>query len=102
MAGQTLGALAPNASAHLLAPQCAVPRGAVSSRTRRNHGVFMLGEELASIYSSRRVADELGVSMAVGCGSLVLTGSMTPRQARAMAGALMAAACAVESMWVQS
>jgi hypothetical protein len=98
MAGQTLGALAPNASAHLMAPHCAAPRTATSTRTRRNHGVFMLADELASVYSSRRMADELGASMAVGCGSLVLTGSMTPSQSRAMAGTLISAARASEAV----
>jgi hypothetical protein len=95
MAGPSLGAHAPNSPA--LSDPLRVPsHAAASSRTRRNHGVFMLGNELASIYSSRRAADGLGVSMAVGCGSLVLTGSMTSTQARAMACALVAAAQAAE------
>ena len=103
MAGQLLGAQAPTNPVVPLVPQSdAIRVGGSSSRTRRNHGVFMLGDELATVYSSRRAADALGVSMAVGTGSLVLTGSMTPRQARAMAGALMAAATAAEVLGVQS
>lgn len=97
MAGQPLGAQAPVFSASVPAPQRAPYRVMASSRTRRNHGVFLLGNELATIYSSRRASDGHGVSMAVGTGSLVLTGSMTASQARAMARALMAAASAAES-----
>ena len=101
MAGQLIGAPAPQSPASFSAPLRAVIRApAASSRTRRNHGVFLLGHELASVYSSRRASadlERLGVSMSVGAGSLVLTGSMTATQARAMARALMAAAAAVES-----
>lgn len=98
MAGQSLGAPAPLSSpVPLPAPQRAPLRVMASSRTRRNHGVFLLGSELASVYSSRRAADGQGVCMTVGNGSLVLTGSMTPTQARAMARALTAAASAAEA-----
>lgn len=98
MAGQPLGAPAPLSQAvPLSAPQPAPLRVLAASRTRRNHGVFLLGSELATVYSSRRAADGRGVSMTVGSGSLVLTGSMTPTQARAMARALAAAAEASEA-----
>lgn len=96
MAGQPLGAPALLSPASVPAPQRAPHRVMASSRTRRNHGVFLLGDELATVYSSRRASDGHGVSMAVGAGSLVLTGSMTASQARAMARALIAAASAVE------
>lgn len=97
MAGTSIGAPAPLSPASFSAPQCAPPGVIASTRTRRNHGVFRLGNEVASVYSSRRVPDGLGVSMTVGNGSLVFTGSMTATQARAMARALMAAACASEA-----
>ena len=97
MAGQPLGAPAPQSPASVSAPQRAPHRVIASSRTRRNHGVFQLGNELATVYSSRRASDGHGVSMAVGTSSLVLTGSMTATQARAMARALIAAASAVEA-----
>ena len=96
MAGTSLGANAPLSSSHFSAPERAPHRVIASSRTRRNHGVFLLGNELTTVYSSRRECDGLGVSMAVGSGSLVLTGSMTSTQARAMARALIAAASAVD------
>ena len=97
MAGQPLGAPALLSPTSVPAPQRAPHRIFASSRTRRNHGVFQLGNELASVYSSRRASEGHGVSMSVGTGSLVLTGSMTASQARAMARALIAAASAVES-----
>lgn len=103
MAGHPLGATAPISSVPTSAPQSAPVRVMAASRTRRNHGVFMLGNEVASIYSSRRVADGsrvpdgLGVILSVGSGSLVLTGSMTATQARVMARVLVAAAAAAEA-----
>ncbi len=68
------------------------------TRTRRNHGVFLVGDQLATVYSSRREFDTLGVTLSVGAGALTITGSMTPVQARAMARALAAAADAVEAL----
>ena len=97
MAGQLIGAPAPQSPVSHHEAQRAPRRVIASSRRRLNHGVFQLGNELASVYSSRRASDGHGVSMAVGTGSLVLTGSMTASQARAMARALIAAASAVES-----
>lgn len=94
MAGTThLGALSP--ALPTPAPRRILNLVPGSTRTRRNHGVFMLGSELASVYSSRRESDGHGVTMTVGNGTLVLSGSMTPMQARAMARALNAAADAV-------
>lgn len=96
MAGLTLGESTPVVHPLAAVAQRPLIRIPSSTRTRRNHGVFLLGDELASVYSSRRQADGLGVTMTVGEGSLVLTGSMTPAQARAMARALVAAAEASE------
>lgn len=94
MAGPTLGASTPvQTSAPSQRPLIRIPE---TTRTRRNHGVFLLGNELASVYSSRRQAGGLGVTMALGEGSMVLTSSMTAAQARAMARALIAAADAAE------
>lgn len=90
MAGTPLGASSPTSSPqrtlHL------VP----STRTRRNHGTFLLGGHLASVYSSRQASRCYGVSFEIGAGTLVVNGSMTPAQARSMARALNAAADAVE------
>ena len=97
MAGQHLGAPALLSPASVPAPQRAPHRVMASSRTRRNHGVFLLGDELATVYSSRRASDGHGVSMAVGAGALVLTGTMSATQARAMACALIAAASAADA-----
>ena len=101
MAGQPLGAPALHSPASLPEAQRGLHRVTASSRTRRNHGVFLLGSELATVYSSRRASDGHGVSMAVGAGSMVVTGSMTATQARAMARALMAAASATEATQIQ-
>ncbi len=68
------------------------------TRTRRNHGVFLFGAEVAAVYSTRRASDGHGVSMTVGHGSLMLTGSLTPKQARMMARALDAAADAAAAV----
>jgi hypothetical protein len=88
------------ANAALAAPEpaadpcsCHCPAG---TRTRRNHGVFLVGRELASVYSSRRGTGGLGVTMTIGNGPLQLSGSMSPAQARNLARALAAAAAAVE------
>lgn len=96
MAGKPIGATAPQSSINFSSPDRAPQRVVASSRTRRNHGAFLLGDELATIYSSRRTADTRGVSMTVGNGDLSLSGTMTPTQARAMANGLIAAAYAAE------
>jgi hypothetical protein len=68
-----------------------------SSRTRRNHGAFLIGSELATVYSSRRTCEGRGVTVSVGNGQSLLSGGMSPHQARALATALMAAAAAVDA-----
>ena len=97
MAGQPLGAQTPLFTALAPAPQRTLHRVLASSRTRRNHGVFLIGDELATVYSSRRASGGRGVSMSVGAGALVLTGTMSATQARAMACALIAAASAADA-----
>jgi len=90
VAGTPLGASSPN-----LSPQHTlhlVP----STRTRRNHGAFMLGGHLACVYSSRQASRCYGVSFEIGAGTLVVNGSMTAAQARGMARALAAAADAAD------
>ena len=98
MAGQSLGAAASASPSSPSASSRALIRVSADSRTRRNHGVFLFGTEVAAVYSSRRASDGHGVSMTVGQGSLMLTGSLTPTQARMMARALEAAAYAVEAV----
>lgn len=99
MAGLTLGARSPAASSPLPSPAQRTLRRApaASSRTRFNHGVFQVGDELATVCSSRRQDDGLGVLLQLGHGALMLSGAMTPAQARLMAKALMAASHAAEA-----
>jgi hypothetical protein len=66
------------------------------TRTRRNHGAFTLGGQLACIYSARRADACYGVSLELGAGTLTLAARFTAGQARAMARALLAAAAAVD------
>jgi hypothetical protein len=104
MAGQTLGIHTPVSSHSLpnvLAATTAAPpplRWPASTRTRRNHGAFTLGGQLACVYSTRRAARSYGVQLEVGAGTLTLASAMTPSQARAMATALNAAANAAEAV----
>lgn len=97
MAGISLGAPSPDFALPRNEAKRMLRLVPASSRTRRNHGVFLFGGELASVYSSRREADGLGVILTVGQGPLTLTGAMTPTQARGMASALQAAAAAFEA-----
>lgn len=90
MAGTSLGASAPNPS-----PQHALHLPS-STRTRRNHGAFVLGGHLACVYSTRTAQRCYGVSFELGAGTLTLNGAMTPVQARNLARALSAAADAAD------
>lgn len=90
MAGLSLGAAAPESGAAPGASQS--PR---TTRTRRSHGVVMLGNQIGAVYSSRRESDGAKVLFEVGADNLVVAASMTALQARAMARALIAAADAV-------
>lgn len=90
MAGSTLGVRTPA----LLAVGTA--EGRPHSRTRRNHGAFTLGGQLACVYSTRRTGQARGVSIELGGAELLLRGAMTPTQARHLAQALSAAADAAE------
>ena len=101
MAGQLIGASAPQSPASTSAPRRPL-RIVASSRTRRNHGVFLVGDELTTVYSSRRASESRGVTVSVGNGSTLLSGSMTPVQARAFAHALMTAAAAVDAQGVSA
>lgn len=90
MAGITVGA----AASKPLPPHTAC----ASSRTRRNHGAFLIGDELGTVCSTRRRGVAHGVLLQIGEGSLTFNGAMSAAQARAMAHALNAAAEAVEAM----
>jgi hypothetical protein len=84
MAGTPLGALAPATQA-LDAPAIrTLTLAPGSTRTRRSHGAFPLGDLIASVYSSRRDFDGR-VTLSMGRAALRLDVSMTPDQARAMA-----------------
>ena len=93
MAGHT-----PGTTAHVStpAPTRTLQLVPASTRTRRNHGAFTLGGQMACVYSTRRAGNCYGVSFELGAGTLSLSGAMTPAQARRMAGALTAAAAAAE------
>jgi hypothetical protein len=104
MAGQTPGATA-HASLTDTAPALLnalrlVPT--TTTRTRRHHGAFTLGGQLACVYSSRRSGQCYGVSFELGAGTLTLASTMTPAQARNMARALAAAADAAEDVQHQA
>ena len=96
MAGYSMGAAAPASLAPNAAPQRLPNLVPASTRTRRNHGVFQFGNELAAIHSTRRESDGLGVTLTIDSGTMVLTGRMTPCQARAVAHAMQAAAQAAD------
>lgn len=97
MAGPIVGTYTPAASSPSQAtPKRPTLRLAASSRTRRNHGAFLVGDQLATVCSTRREGDERGVLLQFGGSSLTLSGAMTPAQARVMALALTAAAQAAE------
>lgn len=96
MAGLTPGARSPQAPQSGAATERIPLRIPASSRTRCVHGVFPLGAELATVYSSRRESDGLGVALAISTGSLLVTVGMTTDKARAIARALEAAARAAE------
>lgn len=103
MAVHPLGATAP-ASPHAVqtpahprpqrTPLHLVPT--VRTRTRCNHGTFMLGGQLAAVYSTRSAGKCYGIRFELGTSTLHVDADMTPGQARSMARALLAAAAAVD------
>ncbi|MCW5632443.1 MAG: hypothetical protein KIT17_03835 [Rubrivivax sp.] len=103
MAVHSLGAIAP-ASSSSPSPCSAAARQVThlartpDTRARRNHGTFMLGGQLAGVYSARGAGKCYGVSFELGAGTLSLAARMTASQARAMAQALVAAAKAAEEV----
>ena len=98
MAVTSPGAQAPNSPASLPTSQRTPQRVIqLSTRTRVCRGVFLLGTELVTVYSSRRAADDMGVTMSIGNDSQILTGNMTSSVARALASALVASAAACEA-----
>ena len=68
------------------------------TRTRCNHGTFMLGGQLAAVYSARSAGKCYGVAFELGAGTLSVDARMTAGQARSMARALLAAAAAVDGL----
>lgn len=101
MAGYPMGALppaSPSSSHDAAAERPASHLVRTGTRTRRNHGAFTLGGQLACVYSTRRAGQAHGVCVELGAGTLTLAGQMTPAQARTMAKALTAAAAAAEAL----
>lgn len=101
MAVHSLGATAPASSTVPPAKaspglQRPAPHLVHTTRTRRNHGTFMLGGQLAAVYSARSAGKRFGVSFEVGAGALSVDARMTAGQARNIATALLAAAAAVD------
>ena len=70
----------------------------VRTRTRCNHGTFMLGGQLAAVYSTRSAGKCYGIRFELGTSTLHVDADMTPGQARSMARALLAAAAAVDQV----
>ena len=98
MAGTSSGAHAPNSPVSLPVSQRTPQRVIqLSTRTRVCRGVFLLGSELVTVYSSRRAADDMGITLVIGNDSQILTGNMTSAVARALANALVASAAACEA-----
>jgi len=95
MAGTPLGACALAAGAAGTTATRTLTLAPGSTRTRRSHGAFPLGDLVASVYSSRRDHDGR-VTLSVGRAALRLDVSMAPQQARAMARALEIAARVAE------
>lgn len=105
MAVHTLGAPSPASSS---AVQPAALRAAArpllqlvpqaTSRKRCNHGTFMLGGQLAGVYSARSAGKCYGIRFELGTSTLSVDADMTAGQARSMARALLAAAAAVDRL----
>lgn len=105
MAVHTLGAPSPASSSTV---QPAALRAAARpllqlvqrtrSRTRCNHGTFMLGGQLAAVYSTRSAGQCYGIRFELGTSTLSVDAAMTASQARSMARALLAAAAAVDRL----
>lgn len=95
MAGTSLGAPAPTSPAPTALDR-APGRLATATRTRRLHAVFPLGDDLASVHSSRRSIETRGVIVTLSDGAQWQSVRMLPAQARAMARTLLDAAEAVE------
>lgn len=98
MAGTSLGAASPASPPSLQLPSAGARRVLGVTRTRRNHGVFLIGNELACIYSSRRAGDAKGVQLVLGTETPVFSGSVSQAQARAIARALIAAADSIDEV----
>lgn len=92
MAGTSMGASAPVSPSSVLAPQ----RIPATTRTRRLHAVFPLGDNLATVHSTRREVETRGVIVTLSDGAQWLGVGMLPAQARAMARTLLDAAEEVE------
>lgn len=68
----------------------------LQSRTRRAHGFLSVGGTTATVHSTRRADNALGVSIRIGGAELQVLSAMTPTQARSLARALTSAADAIE------
>ena len=104
MAGLSQGAPAPSSPSPLPAPHGA-PHGTptrppyripTGTRTRRLHAVFSMGDDLASVHSTRREVEARGVIVTLSDGAQWLSVQMLPAQARALTRSLLDAAEAVE------
>lgn len=84
MAGISPGASSPTHSQRTL--------HLASTRTKRLHSTFVLGDAPALITTSRRRGDPLGVALEIGGGASVFRAHMSTVQARAMGRALLLAA----------
>ena len=97
MAGTSLRVIARTSTDSQDQPHDLAGQASCTTRTRRNHGVFLLSGELLCIYSSRRRYDDMGVCVTIGNGPGDLQAHLTPRQARTLAHAFLSAANAAET-----
>lgn len=96
MAGISLRVPAHSSFASAARSQDEAQHDPLTTRTRRNHGVFLVGDKLLCIFSSRRAADPASVLLSVGTAPTVFAGRMSPAQARSLSSALARAADAAE------
>lgn len=105
MAVHSLGASAPALPLAVQTPAPTPPQRTplhlvptVRTRTRRNHGTFMLGGQLAAVYSMRSAGKCYGIRFELGASTLRVDAHMTTGQARSLVRALLAAAAAVDQV----
>ncbi|WP_140636180.1 hypothetical protein [Methylibium rhizosphaerae] len=96
MAGISLRVPAPASFASSARSYEEAERNRLTTRTRRNHGAFLLGNQLLCVFSTRRATDPASVLVSIGTVRNLLDGRLSPAQARSLSSALARAADAAE------